>query len=691
MGKSSLIEMFFGDQRNLTRVSTPVATKPIHVRDISTKIFTNKWERVDYKRHCRIIASTCHHLFQQMKLKGNEENDIGMKEGEVQERDTPYSIAYGLLKEGIRRLIYSLIPKRFKGSSQTRQQQSLTSTLEVDPNNIQALFSNFLQSLQDEVKNTKDSNEIILSHSIRIVDSGGQPQFHEIIAIFLAHISGFVSVFKLSEALAEHGEVALYDNGEPINDPYQSHYSHEQVIRHDLQVIQSEAIRSGLEEMPNLVFVGTFLDEQHKCECETPDQKDQRLHNIITEILPEVLQECVITPPGGSLQQATFRINARIPKKQDFDKVHKLKGALLEKSRVKSKPLPLKWHGYEVALQMLMQELKQPALSRKECEFIGSKLGFDHTCLSAALDYLRQLNIIAYYDELPNVIFGNSQVILDKITELVRYNLELKKGQSALGGAERKFIQQGIVSLQFLRSPSLAMHYIPELFQPEDLLKVLISQLVVSAVSAKEFIMPCVLEVSTIYPSPPIPKDSVCSSFILDFSKSSPMFGLYCCTISSLMTASGWKLLTRNKEVVPVARNKFTFEVPMGLPGKLTLIDPISSYFEIILELPASVANKHKATLYPKIRDTLFVAIKKAMNTLHYSEKEPKVTFLCLEQSSPSPRCSKISHLATIDDNQEYLKCSLEPSNVYFLIEEEHKIWLPNTTGESLSGLCIAV
>ena len=49
---------------------------------------------------------------------------------------------------------------------------------------------------------------------------------------------------------------------------------------------------------------------------------------------------------------------------------------------------------------MLMEELKRQSLSRKECEFIAHKLGFDLTSLNAALHYLRQLNIIAYYDVL---------------------------------------------------------------------------------------------------------------------------------------------------------------------------------------------------------------------------------------------------------------------------------------------------
>ena len=680
--------MFLGTKRDLIRISTPVATEPLHltpIRDVSTSTFTADWQRVNYERLSRMIAHTSNQMFirweeerkEKKEKKGKSEGvEVSATESDESSLQAAYLSQPKVLRPS-KEIDISALAGRFRSAVSNIFKKSLTTSLGDDPDNIEGFFTEFQQCLRYLMLESTKLKELLMSHSIRLVDSGGQPQFHDIVSIFIPELSGLISVFKLNEYLGVHGEVAFYEEGMLTNDPYESHYTNEQVIRHDLQVIQSEATRCGIEEMPNLAFVGTFLDQQDCC-LETPDEKDERLHAIITEILPENMQQSVISS-GGSLRQITFRINARNPSKEDFKKVDQLKQSLMGLSRAKSRNLPLKWHGYDVALHMLMEELKRYALSRKECEFIGYKLGFDAASLNAALDYLRQLNIIAYYDVLPNVIFGSSQVILDKITELVRYSLKLKKGQSALNGAQRKFVQQGIVSLQFLCSPDVNKHYIPELFQPEDLLKVLISQLVVSAVDMKEFIMPCVLEVSSIYPSPPIAEGNVCSSFILHFSKKSPMFGVYCCTISSLLSDAGWKLLTEGGDVVQVARNSFTFEVPMGLPGKLTFLDPISSYLEVILELPASVAAEHAVTLYPKVRDAFFTAIMKAMETLHYDVHVPEVSYLCPEQSS---RCSVVPHLATVDDSQSFLKCSLKPSCVCFPLTEEQKIWLSNTVGE---------
>ena len=377
-------------------------------------------------------------------------------------------------------------------------------------------------------------------------------------------------------------------------------------------------------------------------------------------MLPQDMQESVITA-SGSLRHVTFRINARKPGNSDFDKVKTLKKSLLSKSKVKSRNLLLKWYGYEVALHLLMQKLGRQCLSRTECEFIGHKLEFDIPSLNAALEYLRELNILSFFDVLPSVIFASSQVILDKITELVAYHLELKGHYGAMDGAQRKFLQQGIMSLEILKSPRLSKHYTEGLFEPHNLLAVLVSKLVVTKVSQDEFMMPCVMDMRDIFPSPPPIDDHVLrSSFALHFSKKSPMLGVFCCTVAYLLSNAGWELLTENDDVVMVARNSVAFKMPKRLPGKLTFIDPVSSYFLVEVELPAIVHSPAK--IYQEIRDTFFTAMMQALGNLNYEVKMPTLSFLCPEQSS---KCSRSPHLASMDNFENLLTCCLKPEKVF--------------------------
>jgi hypothetical protein len=185
--------------------------------------------------------------------------------------------------------------------------------------------------------------------------------------------------------------------------------------------------------------------------------------------------------------------------------------------------------------------------------------------------------------------------------------------------------------------------------------------------------MPCVLEVGDIYPYPQPAQDNVRSSFVLHFSKKSPMLGIYCCTVSYLLTKAGWKLLSKGGEVVQVARNSTVFQLPRELPGKLTFHDPLSSYLEIVVELPKMIAPEQRVSLFNKIHITFSAAIKRAMQTLHYEVKTPELSFLCPEQSA---RCSTFPHVARVNATHSFLTCSVSPDSVVHPLTPDQEMWL---------------
>ena len=722
VGKSSLIAMFLGKQRHLARVSTAVAEESIHlcpVRDVSTSTFTDQWEVVNIDRQARMVAHTSHHLLTSEGVRRVDEYEDNPKQSAaneelVQEKEAflasrrtsspppppPPPKKGELAKKAYK--FFSGLSKFIRRSQQLPEasdeadlvaspspEPSLVTSLGDDPDNIEGLYAKFREGLQEIMRDCGELRDLILYYSIRLLDSGGQPQFHEIASIVVPAVTGIVSVFKLSESLGVHGEVVFYKDGVEGNDPYKSYLTNEQVIRHDLLAIQSVASHSGTEEIPSLAFVGTFLDKKNDCPGETPDQKDERLHSMITEILSPEMQKYVISK-SGSLEQVTFRLNAREPTDTDYQSAGKLKEALTTQSRVKPKNLPLKWCGYEVALCKLMDQLKRQTLTIQECEFIGHKLGFDPPSLKACLNYLRQLHIITFYDVLPSLVFGSCQVILDKITELVTLSLELKKGDWISTGAERRFHQQGILSLDILHSKACSKHYSSKHFTPEDLLKVLKSLFIVTEVGPGKYLMPCVLEVSDIFPSPPVAKGNVRSSFVLHFSKKSPMLGIYCCTISYLLTVAGWKLFSKGGEVVQVARNSIAFQLPQELPGKLTFLDPLSSYLEVVVEMPAMIAKEHSTALYREIRDTFLAGVEQAMQTLNYEVRTPELSFLCPEQSS---LCSTSPHLAVVNLTHSFLTCSISPDSVAIPLTPDHKMWLASSSasGKFICQIAICV
>ena len=141
---------------------------------------------------------------------------------------------------------------------------------------------------------------------------------------------------------------------------------------------------------------------------------------------------------------------------------------------------------------------------------------------------------------------------------------------------------------------------------------------------------------------------------------------------------------TEGRKAAQVSRNSFTYEMPTGVPGKLTFLDPLSSYLEVILEIPANVAEELRAKLYCEIRDTFTTSIKKAMKTLNYEVRTPKVSFLCPEQSSA---CSPLPHPATVDDSHSFLRCTFNPGCVAHSLNQEQKMWLQTASYGKLTGV----
>ena len=268
---------------------------------------------------------------------------------------------------------------------------------------------------------------------ISLIDTGGQPQFHEVLPMFMRGTSAFMFVIRLDESLSDHPLIEYYDEeGNLVGTPYHSPYTNQQILMQCMRVMQSQASQSEDGQCANPIFVGTHRDLEHDCE-ETREEKNRKIREMLP---PAVKAEAVYY--GEDMKQLIFPVNAKTPRPQDEEVAAELREVVVKRSSVKPKRLPLRWHALELALQKLMLELGRGVLSKTECLAVARRFHFDHESFEEALQYLDQLNILFYYrDVLPNVVFCNAQVILDKITELVQYNYHLltdpNQGRATLG------------------------------------------------------------------------------------------------------------------------------------------------------------------------------------------------------------------------------------------------------------------
>ena len=314
-----------------------------------------------------------------------------------------------------------------------------------------------------------------------------------------------------------------------------------------------------------------------------------------------------------------------------------------------------------------------------------------------SLQYFDRLNLCLYYpDILPDVVFSDPQVPLDKASELVQHSYKLREAkqgkksegpQEALGAEWLKFRDQGIVQLQFLKK--FPQHYREGLFTPAHLLKLFQHLLIFAPLTSGEYFMPSLLQIL----SPKeldkhhAPSSSPAAPLIIHFPHGWPRSGIFCCLVVFLINHCQWQvLLPSTGSPILIARNCVKFKIPRSA-CTVTLIDSYVN-FEIHINGPSAVCRK----MAPTIRNLLFNGIDAAASTLRYNNEKPQEAFFCRHSDSDSGQThsNKLTipvHAATITEDQEYWECTRD-ADVFGELSEREKVWLQPETGNHHSS-CI--
>ena len=494
--------------------------------------------------------------------------------------------------------------------------------------------------------------------------------------MFMRDTSASMFTMKLDDSLDDHPLIEFYDDSGQLVGSCRSPFTNQQILMRCMRVIQSQASQSQESFCPTPIFVGTHMDLEQQCESESREDKNRKIHDM----LPPAVQDSTIYC-DESLKELIFAVNAKIPGPQEKKIAAELRRVIVERSRVKPKQIPLRWHALELALQKLMLELGRGVLSKAEGLAVAQKFHFTDESFEEALKYLDSLNILFYYKAvLPDVIFCDPQVLLDKVTELVKYSYRLHTTACrcvASEGKPRKFRDQGIVTLELVSKEEFRKHYVQGLFSPVELLRLFEKLLIVSPITEEEYLMPCLLRVSQ-EPTVFAPSSSV--PFLLFYFPHSPLLGVFCALVAYLLSQAKWKLLfdASSRSPVKVDRNTVQFEVPGSLPGAITLCDSFSTYFQVSIQLPEKAPRDLCSTMCPQIRRTILAGLRKASSALYYNNCVPRDAFLCLEHSNSD---TAIAHASVVDSNRTLMTCTLNPAKFCSTLTEEHLVWFRSSDG----------
>ena len=667
-GKTSLKHRLFGEEPPSLRCSTALAEPAI--RAISREIVCTNitgWFRVTYEKMMEMLGGA---------LKAGipmERSPSGVTGVAAHKQPIEAYTTHGTKQPKL------ATPSEAVGSSPKSSTEATAAPLPVPTSVVSAQVSSSKWELVQLVERSKGSKRFLELQWIHFIDSGGQPQFHEVLPAFIRNTTATVFVMKLSESLDEHPMIEYYDrNGELCGKSYPHALSNYQMLQCCIRTIHSQP-STGEGKHSKTVIVGTHRDLE-PCSSESRAEKNRKLVDMLMPILQD---ELVLYSPRLKDPEVIFPMNAKSPTEQDHQVCALIRKQVEDKKYAPSPyKIPIGWF----LLEQDIIKASKGVISKKQCIGIASVLNIDAEALTAALKYFDDLNIFLYYPSvLPEVVFSDPQILLSKVTELVHFSYSLQSDSPPLAveGKWLQFRDKGIVTVDMFQDERFSAHYFLDLFTPADLIKLFRHLLIVAPLSSTEYFMPSLLhmisleEVSNLLPPP----SSSVAPLLVHLPAGCAQNGVFCALVVYLISKCKWKFACNVKgNPLCVSRGCVRFQFP-GKPASIVLVDSFS-YFEVHVTM--------RSTMYPKvcpmIREAIFSGLKGAAEALRYNNSTPVPAFFC--------KCSSFSHAATpvIDNDDCYLMCTMTDDDGGPLTEQ-HSVWLnvKLPTADTADGIALSV
>ena len=667
-GKTNLKHLLTDKPPPLQRHSTPCMEKPVRIRSVSNTKFKTTgrgWEEMSQPKLRKLLAQI-----------------IAKLPKESTDPSTVSRVAKSLKKMTTTKLFSDHFSDSISSPSRNDSDELSGSTRKLKKA-VDKVIASVVSGVAEELKpatqgtdqlssSDQQEGELFDSNWVYVTDCGGQPQFHDISPLFIKHISVALIVLRLIDELSSFPSDEYYKDGQLVGSPHASHMTLGETLQSLIRSIESH---TSQDKKPKMIFVGTFLDQ-----LKSSDTLIKRNQEILDMLPPDIKKLLVYENLG--MNNLIFGLNTISREEDSLATANRIRIAIERSIPLKVK-MPIWWSFLDSLLQSLSASLERGVLGIEECLQLATRFGYVLKDLEAALVFFDSVCIAHYYPSiLPNTVFVDAQIPLDKITELSQHAISLRDPEvkSNTGGTDaewKRFRDEGIITVKFLQF--FEKHYIKGIFSPEDMLLIMKKLLVIAPIPLveatpyqAEFFMPSLLT-----SIPPAELDKVRSSFTTSplavyFRSGCIRSGVFCCLVVDVIKRVGWQVLLPSGKPICFAKNCIQLRIPKH-PCTVALIDSFS-YIEVYIDVPFPLRKK----LCLSIRNEILNSIKSSCDMLHYNNDTPETGIFCpCKKSTGSIR--KL-HLADVSEQKDYWICSQE-ARVWGELTDEGRIWLDHSEG----------
>ena len=505
------------------------------------------------------------------------------------------------------------------------------------------------------------------SHTmLHIIDTGGQPEFHEILPALITGPAINLLVFKLTEDLRSRYKI-IYRTSAGDSKPYETSLTHEEVIFRSLASIaclRQNTIGWSFDEIPieDNSKPAAFLIATHR------DQVDENKVSEVNQQLRTKIENSSHLFDSNLIQfsqseQVIFPLNTT----KDEEEIDHLRSFLhrVISEKFQELKIPASW----CALSLRLRKHKKKLFKYYTCFKLAQECGIKDTEeFNNVLWYLHhRVGIIMHYPNvagLKDIIITDLQLVFDRITNLITTCFTFEQSSSA--AVEREFRKNGRFSESQLDEMSLREKGDP--LNTKRLVALLKHLYIVAGpMTTNYYFMPCALKPADVEREE---RDGSVSPapLLICFECGYTPVGVFCCLVVYLLDQKTdqvleWKL-TGNDQY----RNRITFEVGQYY-DTVTLIS-CATYLEVWVHQEETPSLNEKTPSLNDRCDKILSSLHKGLDTvtqsLHYTYKSRHMFGV------PCTACTGVPHPAVIKHRSEKAKCT---NGSIMQLDEKHLYW----------------
>jgi len=603
VGKSSLLKRLLRIKLDPNRTSTQVVDKsvPVEIRDVSktaAQVSGLEWQKIEDP------------VLQASRLIGQLSSSKQVEVSEVGDQ------AFDQMENSI------MLASKERDQVSEQMQNPTTQVSEQIPTSEQKIpdfklsrdskFSKAIGFLRHVLKEKGVSGlqQHVYPWTLYLTDSGGQPEFQELLPALVAGPCVFFVVFPLDKDLEGKYEVEYM---RPHEQKYMQKYLSSVTVQEDLmRSLASIACTTYKDKddniiRPKVILVATFKDK-------VPQEEDRRAKlDYINALVKGTDAFHLGMILEASENQMVFTINnaSDVESEKDAKEIRDAFQILADEFKV---PLPSPWLIFSILVQH--EYPKDSIISKQECFKVAQECGIDNEIeFEAALQFLhRQTGVLHYYKEPPQlcqIVIKDPQHLFSRVNHLVEKTFTFDKTRSTPCTENFK---KGIFNRTDYER--LTREFGQSKLTPPMLLKLLEHLNVVIPLGGDRYFMPCAITHLDEDPATDHTQSTTISPLLIIFKSGYCPKGLFGVLVACIANKQVENCVL-NLEESKIYRDQICFT--MDKHNLILRVNPTYICIKVIPYSPDTPLST-LCTICNGVCKLILENIKIASKTLHYSE-----------------------------------------------------------------------